>query len=119
VQASLQLLTVKRNEWTQFNDVDTLIHANAIFETIDSIKRNLQEYDCLSAQRMYPEIIPPRNLPYLPSVMRKVENDVALRTKATELRGQHAIFFMDLLVEVCSMLKIQVLESNSPVFQGS
>ncbi|KAF9510688.1 hypothetical protein BS47DRAFT_50943 [Hydnum rufescens UP504] len=49
---------------------------------------------------MYPEIILPGDLPYLPSMMRNIENDVALRTKATNLCGQSAVLFMDLLMEV-------------------
>ncbi|KAF9510915.1 hypothetical protein BS47DRAFT_1406455 [Hydnum rufescens UP504] len=33
-------------------------------------------------------------------MLRNIENDVALRTKAVHLRGQHAILFIDLLMQV-------------------
>jgi hypothetical protein len=93
--------------------VDIIVHANVIFETIDSVNRGLQEYHDLSRPEIYPKIIPPSDLPSLPSMMRNIEYDVALRTKAAYLRGQPAILFINLLMEVCSSLKTQVINTNS------
>jgi serine/threonine protein kinase len=116
VQNDLERLRVETNKWAQLDVVDTIVHADMMFGTIDSFNRDLQEYDDLCRRKIYPKIIPPGDLPYLPSMMRNIENDVALRTKATNLRGQSAILFMDLLMEVCSMLKTQVLDPDSPMF---
>ncbi|KAF9504625.1 hypothetical protein BS47DRAFT_1354984 [Hydnum rufescens UP504] len=100
LQGNLEHLRVEGDKWVQFDLVDTVVHANMMFETTDSVKRCLQEYDGLPRQEIYPEIIPPSDLPYLPSMLRNIENDVALRTKAIHLRDQHAILFIDLLMQV-------------------
>ncbi|KAF9504678.1 hypothetical protein BS47DRAFT_1386195 [Hydnum rufescens UP504] len=86
LQENLEHLRVEGDKWVQFDLVDTIVHANMMFETIDSVKRCLQD-DGLPRQEIYPDIIPPSDLPYLPSMLRVIENDVALRTKAIHLRG--------------------------------
>ena len=97
--------------------MDSVAHVHTVFDTIKTIAREFQDDEVQATREMYPRILPPSDLPRLYSLTGLIERSRHLKEKATALRGDAAISFIDCLTEERTMIKKMLLSFLNPIMR--